>query len=428
MSDAVPPRVHRSVFVKLVAIMVVMALCLFVLIGGFFFSVVTPRLHEAVGRLVGDYARVVAAGAPDEKAAAAIRTQVNMDVRYEGPSTGWTTSSWLPSIEAASDPERARTLLGADYAVVPAPQGGHYLFAWHFAGDLTAIHDRFVALVFALMAAIVLVTHATLRKMLQPLRTLGDGVARLSEGQLDVALPVTTSDEFGDLTNAFNRMVTRVRDMVTARDRLLVDVSHELRSPVTRLKVALELLPESDLRGRMGDDLAEMDAMIGELLELERLRDGRGLALGQVDVVALVREVAQRSTGRSPVVEVAASAASLVVRGDPDKLPTVVRNLIDNALKYSLPDSRPVTVAIDAGDGGVWVRVVDDGPGIPEADIESVFEPFFRVDRSRSRRTGGYGLGLSICRRIVDAHGGRISAANNDGRGTTFSVWLPDGR
>lgn len=426
MTDAAAvPGVHRSVFVRLVAIMVVMAACLFLLVGGFFFTVVTPMLHEAVGLLVADYARVVAAGAPDQPTAARLGTRLGMDVRYEGPPGGWTTSPRLPSIDTASQPQRARTLLGLDYAVVPAPQGGRYLFAWRFGKDLTAIHNRFVAMVFVLMAVIVLVTHAVLRRMLRPLRTLADGVARLSEGQLDVVLPVRTRDEFGDLTDAFNRMVGRVKDMVTARDRLLVDVSHELRSPVTRLKVALELLPESGTRARMDEDVAEMEAMLGELLELERLRDGRGLAVAVVDVVSLVREVADRFTLRAPGVRVTSSAPSIAIAVDGDKVRTVVRNLIENALKYSLPDSRAVSVAVETVDGGVRMVVVDDGPGIPGADLANVFEPFYRVDRSRSRRTGGYGLGLSICKRIVDAHGGTLAVANNPCRGATFTVWFP---
>ena len=92
------------------------------------------------------------------------------------------------------------------------------------------------------------------------------------------------------------------------------------------------------------------------------------------------------------------------------------------AVKYSLPDSRPVEVLASREDGTVEVRVTDDGPGIPEADLTHLFEPFFRVDRSRSKKTGGYGLGLSICKRIMEAHGGSISALNNPGRGATFTL------
>jgi signal transduction histidine kinase len=120
-----------------------------------------------------------------------------------------------------------------------------------------------------------------------------------------------------------------------------------------------------------------------------------------------------------------AGAAELRLRIDPAKVHTVLRNVLENASKFSLPDSGPVRVSIDAPASGAVVRVEDDGPGIPEQDLERLFEPFFRVDRSRSRRTGGYGLGLSLCRRIMAAHGGSIAAKNRAGRGASFRITFP---
>jgi signal transduction histidine kinase len=172
----------------------------------------------------------------------------------------------------------------------------------------------------------------------------------------------------------------------------------------------------------------EMEALIAELLEFERLRDGRALRKVRCDLVALVREASRPWLDGHPGVSVSTSQPELPVDVDPDTILSVLRNLLGNAAKFSLPDSRPVEVDTQVEDGSVIVRVVDDGPGIPETDLANVFEPFFRVDRSRSRRTGGYGLGLSICRRIVDAHGGTIVAANNPGRGACFTVRLPLGR
>jgi signal transduction histidine kinase len=213
--------------------------------------------------------------------------------------------------------------------------------------------------------------------------------------------------------------------MVHAREQLLLDVSHELRSPLTRLKVALALLPDSAKKTQAEADAAEMEAMVTELLELDRLRDGRGLRKTRADLVALLREAARPCEGGPPGVRVSASDAEIVLDLDVDGMRTVVRNLLDNAVKYALPDSRPIEVSASREGADVVVSVVDDGPGIPEADLASLFEPFFRVDRSRSRKTGGYGLGLSICKRIVEGHGGRIAAANNAVRGARFTITLP---
>jgi signal transduction histidine kinase len=275
------------------------------------------------------------------------------------------------------------------------------------------------------MLAVFGVAHLVLSRALRPLRALHDGVARLSAGDLDVALPNRSRDEFGVLTDAFNRMAARVREMLRARDQLLLDVSHELRSPLTRLKVALALLPDSGKKAQAESDAAEMEAMITELLEFERLRDGRSLRIVRTDLVSLVREAARPFRDGPPGVRVTASPAEILLDVDVEGVRTVLRNILGNAVKYSLPDSRPIDISTTHLGDSLVVRVIDDGPGIPDSDLPSLFEPFFRVDRSRSRKTGGYGLGLSICKRIVEAHGGSISAANNPGRGACFTLTFP---
>src|SRR5262249_53297431 len=242
---------------------------------------------------------------------------------------------------------------------------------------------------------------------------------------LDVVVPKRSNDEFGALTEAFNRMVGRIKDMLRARDQLLLDVSHELRSPLTRLKVAAELDRDPETKNRMAADLAEMDIMIGELLELERLRDGAGIRTTRQNLVLILDDVAKNFHDRPPGVKVAAPTAEILADVDSDRIRTVFRNLLENAVKYSLPDSRAVEVSAARNGAHVEIRIRDDGPGIPEGDMPNLFEPFFRVDRSRSKKTGGYGLGLSISKRIVEAHGGTIAVENNSTRGASFVVTLP---
>jgi len=182
---------------------------------------------------------------------------------------------------------------------------------------------------------------------------------------------------------------------------------------------------DPDMKARMAADVAEMEIMIGELLELERLRDGRGISTARQNVVSLLGELARNYEDRPPGVRVRPTTTEILVDIDADRMRTVIRNLLENAVKYSLPDSRPVEVSATQNAQTVAIRVTDDGPGIPERDMRSLFEPFFRVDRSRSKKTGGYGLGLSISKRIVEAHGGTIAVENNVPRGTSFVVTLP---
>jgi len=136
-----------------------------------------------------------------------------------------------------------------------------------------------------------------------------------------------------------------------------------------------------------------------------------------------------RQTSKSvSSVRVASTTPEILVEIDADRIRTVIRNLLENAIKYSLPDSRAVEVSAAQNGEYVVIRVTDDGPGIPEGDIPSLFEPFFRVDRSRSKKASGYGLGLSISQHIVEAHGGTIAVENNVNRGTSFLVRLPKPR
>lgn len=411
--------VHRSIFVRLVVVMLVMAASLLTMVALFFFVFVRPVLGEHHNRSLGELTRVLARAQLGPEEAAAVAARLDMPIRYEGPAGAWATSDVVPTV--------AQARAGAERCVVqPAPDGGAYVFRWEFLRPLEEAHTKFVVLQLGLIVAVVLVAHWTLSRALRPLRDLQGGVTRLSEGDLDVVVESRTKDELGALTDAFNGMARRVRDMVRARDQLLLDVSHELRSPITRMKVALELLPPGEKTTRLLLDVGELEAMVNELLELERLRDGRAIDLAPVDLVPLLRDVAASFADRAPGVRFEPTADRLEVPVDAAKLRRALGNVIENAVKYSLPDSQPVVLRAERRGDVVELRVIDDGPGIPDLDLPRLFEPFFRVDRSRSKKTGGFGLGLSLCRRILQAHGGEVVARNNDGRrGATFVVTIP---
>ena len=429
MSDRhLPARPRHSVFAKLLAVMVAMALFIPLLVGAFFVLVLGPVAGRELDRLMADHAALLAASAPDLDAARRAAARLELGIRFEGPSGKWSTDEEVPEHGTAARPAGPGPAIrscGVACYVATRPDGGTYVFVWKLQQRARAIHDRLLLALIGLLVAIVLAAYAFLRRVLRPLAWLRDAVARLGEGDLDVAVGRRTWDEFGDLSEAFDRMVGRVREMVRSRDRLLLDVSHELRSPITRMKVALELGDDDAMKRRLEPSVAEMEAMVAELLELERLRDGHALELEDCDLVRIVQGAAQDFAGRAPGVVLDAGPEQVRLTIDPAKVHVVIRNVVENAVKYSLPDSGPVRVSMDASASSVVVRVEDDGPGIPEKDVERLFEPFFRVDPSRSRRTGGYGLGLSLCKRIMEAHGGSIAARNRPGRGASFSITFP---
>ncbi|PTY07906.1 hypothetical protein DB347_06665 [Opitutaceae bacterium EW11] len=427
-ASARKPRALRSVFTKLVAIMVAMAAGLLLLVAGFFAFIVGPNLHSSIDELLRDYTRHLAATAPDLATAKERAARVNLHVRYEGPAGAWSTAPDMPTIDEirrGAVAQRSAVLLNRNYYLVPGPDGGTYLFGWSLGNRMNQIHTALVALLLGVMIAVIVITYFTLRQLLQPLKRLNEGVDRLSAGELDVVVAESTHDEFGRLTEAFNRMVGRVQGMIAARDQLLLDVSHELRSPLTRMKVALELMPANPRRDGMAADVTEMERMIAELLELERLRSGRGLEIVRQDLMPILRDVVATFESTAPGVRIVAAKTEIFAAIDAEKVRTVFRNLLENAAKYARPESRPVEISVRQEDNTAVIRVTDDGPGIPESEIESVFEPFFRVDRSRSKNTGGYGLGLSICKRIMQAHGGDISLERNRRSGASFILTFP---
>ena len=402
------PRGPRSVFAKLVAIMLIMAVALLAAVSLFLWQIVTPMLNGAVTQAHGELARATAARAPDLAEARAFTDRTGIEVLYEGPRGAWSTSTRARDMRGLEEYHPRLFIATRDVSIVPAADGGRYAFIARFGPNMRSAHTWLFVTLLVIMALVVVVAHAVLRRLLDPLRVLGEGVAQLGEGRFDrLGLP-PRRDEFGALSAAFDRMVDRLAAMMRARDQLLVDVSHELRSPITRLKVALELLPAGDPRRRMQADVAEMEAMVGELLELERLRDGRGVQRTAVDLGALASDVA-RAIRRG--VAGRRHRAARRDGGDRGREPRP-----DGAAQ---PDrerdqvlarrQRPGPRAPGARDGVVSIEVRDDGVGIPEADLAQVFVPFFRVDRSRSKKTGGYGLGLSICQRIAEAHGGRVT-------------------
>jgi signal transduction histidine kinase len=250
---------------------------------------------------------------------------------------------------------------------------------------------------------------------------LSEGVERLRQGDWNVEMQTRRTDELGQLMVSFNEMAGAVRDRIRARDQLLIDVSHELRSPLTRMRIALEMMPASAAKESVVEDVEEIEAMIAELLETERLDSPHGgLQRAPTDVAELVRECAE-----APGVVVEAPGSALVANVDAERIRAVVGNLVTNALRHSDPAGPAVHVSVAQAGHDVCIVVRDRGVGIAEEDLPRVFEPFYRVDQSRSKDTGGYGIGLSLVKRIVEAHGGAITVESRLGEGTTVVVSVP---
>jgi signal transduction histidine kinase len=241
------------------------------------------------------------------------------------------------------------------------------------------------------------------------------------------------NDEVGRLSQAFNEMLDRLAKLFHAQQRLVADVSHEMRTPLTVIRGNVDLLRAIGCADRESLDALtreseRMTRLVGDLLLLSQA--DAGVLPMHFQTVALDRVIpdVERSglvLATNRVAVDAHAEPGLVIQADPDRLSQVLLNLIDNAIKHT-PDGGRVTLAATASyNGYVRISVSDTGVGIPEQDIPFVFERFYRVDKSRSRANGGSGLGLSIANSIVQAHNGRIVVSSRAGQGTTFDVYLP---
>ncbi len=319
-------------------------------------------------------------------------------------------------------PVTTPALGGPIQAVRTGEDGTRVTFYW----NLLFFRESHLPLLGGLVLMVVAVVGSALwflQRQLKPLMKLHDGVDALTRGDFEVRVPVVRDDEIGRVAEAFNVMAGRVGEMIDDRERLLADVSHELRSPITRMKVALELMPDGDKRDALARDLKEMENLIAVLLEREALRSRADrLDREEVALDALAGEVAAAFAEEGPGVELVSDKA-VRIHADPAMLKLLIQNLVDNAVKFSRPDSQPVAITLESEEDRVVLRVADDGIGIPAGSEERLFEPFVKLDPSRGH-AAGYGIGLNLCQRIVQLHGGTIRLLPRDPRGTEAVVTL----
>ena len=253
------------------------------------------------------------------------------------------------------------------------------------------------------------------------LYTLADKAREVGQGRDPVRLPETGPLELRQLTAAFNRMAEEVRSLLENRTVLLSGISHDLRTPITRIKLALSMLEgaDPDLVARMERDLDEMNRLISDMLAFARALKMEDLA--ECDLNRLLDDLAAQAGRLGPVLW--ESGAPCPARVGEAALRRVVGNLLENARRYG--SGEPVTLTLARVGGEMRIGVLDRGPGIPAEQREAVFRPFYRLEQSRSREEGGSGLGLAIVRQLVDAYGWRIELSDREGGGLKAELVIP---
>jgi signal transduction histidine kinase len=256
------------------------------------------------------------------------------------------------------------------------------------------------------------------RRLAQPITAFADAAERLGKDPRTPPLSITGSGEVVAAANAFNMMQERLRRYVEDRTAMVGAIAHDLRTPLTRLKFRIEAVPD-DIRPKLAADIDQMEAMISATLGFVR-DTNRPAERTKLELSSLLESVMDEAaeTGGDTTVE---RAEKTVIEGDPVALKRMVANLVENALKYG----GRARGRVFSDDGMAIIEIDDDGPGVPPAELERVFEPFYRGEPSRNRETGGIGLGLAVVRSLARAHGGDVTLANRRGGGLTATVKLP---
>lgn len=427
---------RRSLFLKLVLVYTGTMVVLMLTVGVIFhLTFDRPSLFETpLGKHLQRYVDSLAdeLGTPPQyDKARHLAQELGVQIRVSTPQEEWATDASVPPTTVLTDrapdatqPQRFGRYRDYFFALL-VRQDTRYTFLFPREPFRRGNRRAFVWLV-TVIGLILGGSYLVVRWLFRPLHWLSNGVQEIARGNFAYEAPVRSDDELGRLTASFNHMTTRVRQMVQAREQLLLDVSHELRSPLTRMKVALEFIQEHTVREQLQRDIRELETMVTELLEAERLSSSHGgLMKFEIDLVKFVRDIVDTYQGRQPAVQLVSAPDTLLLSIDADRLRIALRNVIDNALKSSPAAGPPVEVSVQRDASVVRVSIRDYGPGISAEDQTRVFEPFYRVDKSRVRDTGGYGLGLSLTKKIMLAHGGDIRLTSELGRGSTFTLQLP---
>jgi signal transduction histidine kinase len=382
--------------------------------------------------LVADYIDRLAAqiGTPPEvDKARALTERLPLRIRIDGPVVNW--SSHPEEGRRFRRDDRPTELRGSPWRPSRMTSDGHRI-SFGFANlprdDTPEDRSRLIGwgTLFALLVLTAL-AYRIVRSLLRPLADIRAGAIRFGGGDFSTPIEPRRRDELGELALQINRMADGLQQRLDAKRELLLAISHELRSPLTRARLNAELVAESNARDALLHDLGEMRDLITDLLESERLAGGGHAALNTEasQLNALVADtIDSQFAGKAVTVALDPTLPSQPL--DRTRIRLLLRNLIDNALRHSQHEGTSVAPSVTTMRSGndAVLRVRDHGPGVDDAQLAHLGEAFYRTDSARQRSTGGVGLGLYLCRLVAQAHGGELTARNAQ-PGLEIEVRLP---
>jgi len=422
---------YQSLIFRILLYFVISAVAVALVLGWNFANRIKPRFENEVLPNLAQYIQYLVSdiGAPpDINKALSLTEKLPFEMRIEGPRVNWASVDDLKEIRhyhfrTAPYPYQNYNISRRhrDHLLLVERGNFQYLFSVDNSFG-SGSRDRHWFL-FLLLGGILLLLYFAIRRLFRPLGDISRHLKRIGSGELDESLDIKGKGEIAQLGQGINQMSVEIKSMLESKAGLLLAISHELRSPVTRMRVNLELLEEDVIREALIQDIQEMEELVSGILESERLNTRHAvLNRTNFDFAEIIRSVIDRYFNECLI---ETNLSTTPVNMDEVRIRLLLKNLIDNACRYSVDSSLPVSISLQADDDKVKLSVVDHGPGISAEDLSHITEPFYRADAGRLRKTGGYGLGLYLCKLIVEAHQGRLDIKSNDGHGLLVIVEFP---
>lgn len=384
---------------------------------------ILPNVERYIEYLIDDIGNP-----PDLSIAKQLANELPFEIRIEGKGIDWTSTPKLGAV--------------AGYDFEPAPHPYNNVYLSHHRRDqylliqkqdyqyLFAVDNSFRQgserrhwVLFVALGSTLFLLYFVIRRLFRPIETMATQVKKIGEGDLTQTIEVKGKGELALLSSGIKRMAEQIKVMLESKSGLLLAISHELRSPITRMRVNLELLDESEIQQKLIVDVREMETLVAAILESEKLNSTHApLNLSRCEIFDLIEEVVQLHPCRS---RIKTSMSPIALDVDQLRLKLLIKNLLDNAGHYSSDEQSLIEVHLYHNHETVTIEVRDRGIGIAAENVTRLTEAFYRPDDARQRNTGGYGLGLYLCKLITEAHGGHLVIESEPGTGTRVVVKLP---
>jgi len=429
-------RLARSLTIKLVAVFFVTAVLLtwllWVSLGITFkqqFSEnISPYLRERLIRLQAQVGIP-----PNIIVAKAISEQEPVIIVIDAPGYSWSSNGQF--IDTQKLDVKLQQLGSRGLIAEAGVYQGNFILRTYNQGYITSFiitekinqKPSFKAAFTAIVAILIIIAalYSIIYYLFSPIKRIERGVRRIGNGDVSYRLNINRNDEIGFLANSVNKMADNIEQMLEAKRQLLLAISHELRTPITRAKIALSLLEDSNDKASAIEDMDEMETLIYELLESEKLRGNHApLSKTKADINELIYQVQGRFFADAPLIlNLEQNLPGIAI--DAKYIGLAIKNLINNAITASIKNTDKVIISTILNEHNIAITVSDSGTGIAAKDIPHLVEPFYRPDHSRRRATGGFGIGLYLIKAIVDAHQGELNIDSDLNRGTCVTLILP---